>query len=195
VRSAVHASYGPGCSRAGPCCGMRGRAVSLNSVRCLLAWVFAAVLLFRGGNALLKSFEARDWPSVDAVVTESDARWVEHHRPVYKSMWTYELHLRYAYTICGREYIGTRASFSAWGPNENFNPLSSVIARRLPVGKPVVAHYDPLDYSRSVIQPRARPSVWIALALGLLMARLGVIYSRRVEGEKKQLACTCATVH
>jgi hypothetical protein len=166
--------------------GEEERAVTLNSARCLLAWIFAAILLFRGGNALLESFKARDWPGVQAVVTESDARWVEHHRPVYKSMWTYELHLRYAYTIRSREYIGSRASFSAWGPNENFNPLSSVIAKSLPVGKQVVAHYDPQDYSRSVVEPRVRPSVWIALALGLLMALLGVFYSRRVEGEKRE---------
>ncbi len=69
-----------------------------NSARCLLAWLFAAVLLFRGGNAIRESFEVRNWLSVDAIVTESDARWVEHRLPVRKSMSTYELHLRYAYT-------------------------------------------------------------------------------------------------
>ncbi len=168
--------------------------MTLNSAKCLLAWVFAAVLLFRGGSALRQSLAARHWPGVDAVITESDARWVEHPRPAYKSMWTYELHLRYAYTIRGREYIGSRASFSAWGPNENFNPLSPAIAGTLPVGKQVVAYYDPLDYSRSVVDPRARPSVWIALILGLLMARLGVVYSGRVEEEKKQLPHTCGRV-
>jgi hypothetical protein len=54
-------------------------------------------------------------------------------------MWTYELNLRYAYMIDSREYIGTRLSFSAWGPNENFNPFSSAIAADFPAGAHVEA--------------------------------------------------------
>jgi hypothetical protein len=163
----------------------RRTPMTSNAGRCILAWVFAAVLLFRGGNALRESFEARSWPSVDAVVTESDARWVEHHRSVRMSMWTHELHLRYLYSVDGQEYLGTRFSFSAWAANENFNPFSSAIARRFPVGSHIVVHYDPADHSHAVLQPAAGLSAWIALVLGLFLARLGVIYSRRVEAEKK----------
>jgi hypothetical protein len=144
------------------------------------------VLLFRGGQAIRESFEARNWLSVDAIVTESDARWVKHRLPVRKSMWTYELHLRYVYTVNGRKYVGTRASFSAWRPNENFNPFSSTIAADFPVGTHVVAHYDPAAPSRSVLLAPARPSAWVALLLGVLLARLGLMYSRRVQLEKKQ---------
>jgi hypothetical protein len=152
--------------------------------------LFAAVLLFRGGQAIRESFEASHWPDVGAVVTESDARWQEHRLPVRKSMWTHELHLRYVYTIGSREYIGTRASFSAWGPNENLNPLSSAIAAKFPVGMHVLAHYDPAAPSRSVLLTTARPSTWVALFLGILLAWLGLRYSRRVELEKKQFVKT-----
>jgi hypothetical protein len=99
-----------------------------------------------------------------------------------------ELHLRYAYTVGGKEYIGTRASFSAWGPTENLNPFNSAIAHRYPVGARVLAHYDPLDYSHSVLQPAARLSAWVAFLFGLLLAWLGLVYARRAEAEKKQLA-------
>jgi hypothetical protein len=162
--------------------------VTSNSARCLFAWLVAAVLLFRGGNAIRESFEARNWRSVDAIVTESDARWIEHTRALGPSMWSYELHLRYRYMIDARQYVGTRASFSAWGPNENFNPFSSAIAARFPAGTHVVARYDPADPSHSVILVAARLSAWMALLLGMLLARLGLIYSRRVELEKKSSA-------
>jgi Protein of unknown function (DUF3592) len=164
--------------------------VAANSARFVFAWIVAAGLLFRGGNAIRESLEARNWPTIPAVVTESDALWVEHHQAVKRSMWNYELHLRYAYTIGGREYIGSRASFSAWGPTENFNPLNSTIAHRYPVGARVSAHYDPSDYSRSVLQPVARLSAWIAFSLGILLARLGLVYARRVEREKKRVTPT-----
>ena len=162
--------------------------MTANSARFVFSWIVAAVLLFRGGNAIRESFEARNWRSIPAIVTESDACWVEHHLPVHKSMWSYELHLRYAYTIGGREYIGTRASFSAWGPTENFNPFNSAIAHRYPVGARVLGHYDPLDYSHSVLQPVARLSAWVAFLFGLLLAWSGLVYARRAEAEKKQLA-------
>jgi hypothetical protein len=161
--------------------------VTSNSARCLGAWLFAAVLLFRGGSAVQQSVSARNWPAVDATVLESDARWVEHHRAVGRSMWSHQLHLRYSYTVGGRGYIGTRASFSAWGQNESFNPFSWMIARRCPVGTRVLAHYDVMDPSRSVLDPAARWSAWIALILGALAARLGLVYSRRVTAEKNAM--------
>lgn len=159
-----------------------------NSVRCVFSWILAAVLLFRAGTALYEAFEARNWPSLDAIITESDARWVEHQRSVRRSMWSYQLRLRYVYTIAGRRYIGTRASFSAWGPAESFNPFNSSIASKFPAGARVQAHYDPLNPSHSVLEKAPRLSVWIALVLGLLFAKVGITYARRVEEEKKQLA-------
>jgi hypothetical protein len=159
--------------------------VTSNSARCLFAWLLAAVLVFRGGNAIRESFQTRNWQPIHALVTESDARWVEHRLPVRRSMWSYELHLRFVYTIKRRVFTGARASFSAWGPNENLNPFNSAIAHRFPEGTQVIAHYDPLDPSRSVLQPAARPSAWLALALGLLAARLGLVYSRRVTAERQ----------
>lgn len=156
-----------------------------NSARCLSAWLLAAVLLFRGGNAIRESFQTRTWQPINALVTESDARWVEHRPAVGRSMWSYELHLRFVYTVNRRKFTGSRASFSTWGPNENLNPFNSAIARRFPKGTLVIAHYDPLDPSRSVLQPAARLSAWVALALGLLAARLGLIYSRRDTAERQ----------
>jgi uncharacterized protein DUF3592 len=160
--------------------------VTPNSARCLLAWLFAAVLLFRGGNALRESFVARNWPSANAVVAESDAEWVEHHRSVRMSMWTYELHLRYLYTINGRVYVGSRFSFSGWGPNERFNPFSAKIARDLPVGSSTFAYYDPSDYSRSVLRPAARFPAWIMFVLGMVLARAGFVFSQRVAEDKRR---------
>jgi hypothetical protein len=162
--------------------------VTPNSLRCVFSWIIAAVLLFRAGTAIYESFEARNWPDVDAIVVESDARWVENRQAVRRSMWSYQLHLRYAYTIEGRSYVGTRAGFSAWGAAENFNPFNSSIARKFPAGVRVQAHYDPLNPSRSVLETAPRMSGWIALVLGLLLAKVGITYARRVEEEKKQLA-------
>jgi hypothetical protein len=59
-----------------------------------------------------------------------------------------------------------------------------ISARAFPVGARVVAYYDPRDPPRSVLQRRPQPSVWIALILGLLLAKLGNIYKRRVEAER-----------
>jgi hypothetical protein len=166
--------------------------VTLNSARCIFAWIIAAVLLFRAGTALHDAFKARTWPRLNAIVTESDARWAEHRQPVRRSMWTYQLHLRYVYLVDGRKYIGTRESFSAWGPTENFNPFNSAIAGKYPVGAQVQAYYDPTDPSRSVLQKNPRPSAWIALVLGLFIAKLGIRYSRRVAEEKNPLAAAAA---
>ena len=159
-----------------------------NSARCVFSWILASMLLFRAGTALYESFEARNWPSLDAIITESDARWVAHQRSVRMSMWSYQLHLRYVYTIGGRSYIGARASYSAWGPTENFNPFNSAIASKFPSGARVQAHYDPLNPSHSVLEKAPRLSVWIALVLGVLFAKVSMTYARRVEEEKKQLA-------
>jgi hypothetical protein len=82
--------------------------VTPNSLRCVFGWIIAAVLLFRAGTAIYESFKARNWPSVDAIVTESDARWVESRQSVRRSMWSYQLHLRYAYIIARRLRRGCR---------------------------------------------------------------------------------------
>jgi hypothetical protein len=104
-------------------------------------------------------------------------------------MWTYELHLRFAYTVGAQHYIGTRASFSTWAPNENFNPLNQLVASRFPAGKHVMAHYDPQNHSRSILEPRPAASAWIALVLGMLFALFGLTYFYRAGNDKKALAC------
>lgn len=44
--------------------------------------------------------------------------------------------------------------------------------------------------ARAVLERSARPSAWIALGLGLMLARLGVAYVCRAEADKKKLART-----
>jgi hypothetical protein len=65
--------------------------VTPNSLRCVFSWIIAAVLLFRAGTAIYESFETSNWPGVDAIVVESDARWVENRQSVRRSMWSYQL--------------------------------------------------------------------------------------------------------
>lgn len=141
-----------------------------NSLRFLLTFVFAMLLLFRGGGALLESFQARSWQTTEAVVTESTAGWVGHQRAMYKSVLRYELQVRYVYSVNGRAYTSLRVRFSPWGPNENFNPAISSILNKYPVGTQVHAHFDPIDPAHSVLEPAPPPADRIFLSAALALA-------------------------
>jgi len=158
-----------------------------NSLRFLATFVLAMLLLFRGGAALLQSFQARNWQTTEAVVTESTAGWVGHQRAMYKSVMSYELHVRYAYSVNGRAYTSLRVRFSPWGPNENFNPSISNILNRYPVGTQVHAHFDPLDPAHSVLEPAPTLSDWIFLSASLVLTINCVRYGRRAEEDKAAL--------
>ena len=147
--------------------------------------VLAAVLLFRGLGALWESVQARNWPVAQAVVTTSESGWVAHHRALYRNVWSYQIHMRYIYTVNGQEYTGTRIRFSFWGPNENFNPLMSTMLRKYPVGTRTLACFDPLDPSQSVLDASPDLADWLAVALGIGLVVIGVGYARRVQADKR----------
>jgi hypothetical protein len=165
-----------------------------NFIRYVLAWSLALVLLYRGGNAISQSLGARAWPITAGVVHESDARWIAGHYRLAAPIWSYQLHLRYAYRVAGKEYIGTRASFGGWGEVELNNPFAAALAHALPVGAVVPVHYDPRDPTRSVLEPRARASAWIALLAGIGLAMVGRRYWRRALAESRASASVEAVV-
>jgi hypothetical protein len=114
--------------------------VTANSTRCVVAWLLALILVFRAGSAGYGAMSARHWSPTTATIAESDARWVEVPRSVRTSMWSYKLHIRYVYTVGDQTYSGTRAGFSAWGPDDNLNPFNSSTARAFPVGAEETGH-------------------------------------------------------
>jgi len=134
---------------------------------------------------LRESAQARNWPFAQAVVTASGSGWVAHHRALHLSVWSYEIHMRYAYTVNGHEYTGTRIRFSLWGPKENFNPLIFTILRKYPAGTRTLVYFDPLDPSHSVLDPSPALADWLAVAMGIGLVLIGVGYARRVQADKR----------
>lgn len=87
-------------------------------------------------------------------------------------MWAYHLDMGYEYEVNGRRYEGHRVSFSAWDPQYSLNLLNSWTAARYPAGTLASVHFDPLDPSRSVLEPGIQFSAWIAIILGIIFIRL-----------------------
>lgn len=153
----------------------------------LATFVLALLLLFRAADALLNSLRARTWPAVDAVVIDSGTGWVEHQRANYKSLLSYELHVRYTYEVAGHRYTGSQIRFSPWGTNENFNPFMLSILRRYQVGAQVRAHFNPANPSDCVLEPQFVLADWAFLLGGLASGICCVGYMRRVQAEKTQM--------
>ncbi len=93
--------------------------------------------------------------------------------------------MRYAYAVDGHEYTGSRIRFSLYGPNENFNPFISTMLRKYPVGTRTLAHFDPLDPSRSVLDPSSAPADWFAVVMGIGLVVIGIRYAQRVQAAKR----------
>jgi hypothetical protein len=74
------------------------------------------------------------------------------------------------------------------------NPFAAALAHALPVGTVVPVHYDPRDPTRSVLEPRARASAWIALLAGIGWAMVGRRYWRRALAESRASASVEAVV-
>jgi hypothetical protein len=103
-------------------------------------------------------------------------------------MLSYQLHLRYSYSVGSRQFVGTVASFGPWGTEENMNPFGARLAAALPPGSKVNVYFNPADPARSVIDPHVRPSSWTALLMGMGLAIAGFRFAALAEKEKRLAA-------
>ena len=110
--------------------------------------------------AALRSTQAGDWPTTPGVIQEVT---LEHDTDGDGT--TYEVKVRYAYFVEGREYEGTRLAFG-YGGSGGF-AAHEEIRRTLAAAKEVAVRYDPDDPATAVLSYGLHRSIRFVLAFGV----------------------------
>lgn len=119
-----------------------GIALGLAGVLVLLAIVFALV----GRSVRGESEASRTWPSINAVVTQSEMVSHQDRDPRTGTARTWRgAQLTYEFTVGGRVYQGSRLSASVT------NSVTEADLARYPVGRRMDIVYDPADPRRSAV--------------------------------------------
>jgi hypothetical protein len=114
------------------------------------------------GYFFLKSQRARDWPSVEGVITKSDTR--IQRKPGTGGTPTTIADVWYTFVIDGVEYRNDTISLSQYGSSSASHAVKE--ARRYPVGSRVMVYYNPENHFDSVLEHKT-PWVFIGIFAGL----------------------------
>ncbi|MFN0185748.1 MAG: DUF3592 domain-containing protein [Aquabacterium sp.] len=129
---------------------------------------FGIFLLTMSAPKLIEGWSARSWPSVHGRVTEVRLEEVQHDRG--KKRW-FEVTVGYTFDVAGRPYSGDRLGL--W-PERLQRLDAQALAAGFPVGLPVMAHYNPSDPTRSLLDRSVGIGTWAVVGIGTLALGVGM---------------------
>jgi hypothetical protein len=134
---------------------------------CVIAGLITA---YFGWNHLVRAGEAHDYPSTDAVVTQSATREVDYRDPD-DGMWKKrtELDFAYDYAVDGRAFTGSRLDVSGMG-----GPSLGDVVQSYPVGTQVPVYYDPANPGIAGLTADEGLGRFLPLGIGIGMFGLGL---------------------
>jgi hypothetical protein len=120
---------------------------NMNYIALFIGLVFALLfaVALRYLAILWQSNRAGTWPTAPGRIEHS--RLIETVDSDNAS--SYEAHVRYAYTVMGTPYTGTRIAIGY--ACSGFRDTHAEIVKRLPAGAPVAVRYDPSDPASAVL--------------------------------------------
>ncbi|MRR39066.1 DUF3592 domain-containing protein [bacterium] len=113
------------------------------------------------------------WPGVQARVIESALEKASRTNVDGPDTTEFIPHVRYAYTVLGREYTSNRISFAPLTTNQS--PAEQILSR-YPAGATVMVYYNPAQPDQAVLE-RSGGSLWVSLVIGILMIVAGIYYA------------------
>ena len=139
-----------------------------------LVFPLAGILaLYFGGNALLKGYESRKWPTVNGQISNSyiDRRNETHNG---RSSIRYVAILGYKYRVNGKNYYCDTIGFgkSKYASQKRSKTLKYL--EHYPTGKSVTVYYDPADPHNAVLKSGITGGALFAIAIGFLFVLVGL---------------------
>lgn len=113
---------------------------------------------------------SESWPGVQGKVLEAKVEKVDRTNFDGPDTTDFVPHVRYAYTVMGKEYTSDRISFGV--VTSNRTPAEQIVSR-YPAGTAVMVYYSPKDPSQSVLE-RSGGRLWVSLAIGIVMIVAGI---------------------
>jgi hypothetical protein len=132
--------------------------------------IIGLVLLLMGIAQVKKAKAAATWPVIPGVVLSSGLQEKRHRNAkTHRVSVTYEPQIQYQYALMGQNYTGSAISFGS--TSYDYNTASRKLAL-YPQGAPVQVHYDPIDPSKAVLEPKASDGV-VLVVLGIVFMLVG----------------------
>jgi hypothetical protein len=115
----------------------------------------------------LEAHASTQWPSVQGQMTRVSIKELKGIKT------RYEADVRYSYMANGIEYSGSRIRASD-GSFSRRDAIEDSI-RGFIIGSPITVHFDPIDPSRSLLQPGAGATEYALLVIPIIMLAMGII--------------------
>ena len=132
--------------------------------------VIACCLSVSLSSQVYWSVASRKWPSVAAQITSS---YVSSQRSLNGSAWIPDV--EYRYRVAGQEHRSTRIRF-LMGVFDSLDAAAAV-SKSYPVGRIIMAAYDPNSPERSVLERGMPSDLWRRISMvGLLWLTIGLLY-------------------
>jgi hypothetical protein len=102
------------------------------------------------------------WPVAEATVKESKV--FANYRIGETEPRSYEIELRYEFSIGGQTYTGSRYN----GRSNKVNPENMTVLQGLKTGSRIAVHYSPSSPSVCIVDTTVDSNVWVKLGFGVL---------------------------
>lgn len=141
----------------------------------LFTRVFPALMILAGVAAgyfgvqnVQLAQQSESWPTADGTIEQSK---VEFQRPDPRKSGTYAQRIRYAFTLDGRRYSGTRVAYGDYSSSDRSHAQG--IVDKYPVGKQVRVYYLPGQPEECLLEPGVKPQVWFLPGFGAVLLIAG----------------------
>ena len=138
--------------------------------------------IWYGVNTVLRASSMKNWPTAEAIVTQSKVR---VQRPSSGGSSSTIAEVRYRYKVEGRTYTSDRVTSAQYGSSDSSRAYGQV--RTYPVGKEVLAYYNPDDPSYAVLETRWDKIYIIAFAAGAVGLLFGGLILRNAMRKPRKI--------
>jgi hypothetical protein len=120
-----------------------------------------------------KAKASENWPTTPAEVVSSEVRATERSEARQVSNTTYRAEISFRYKVNGKEHISDQLMIDQ--PEKSYAKDVQTIVENFPVGKTVLAHYNPRHPSDAVLEIGASAGIYIAFLFGAVLAFIGMM--------------------
>jgi hypothetical protein len=143
----------------------------------LFLLVGISILLFNLKIVLLAT-SSKNWPQTQGEILSSKLNIMQFTGEPKKS---FNPHVKYKYTVKGREYESTRIYFGNKIGSSFKKRKSRKVIEKYPIGKPVNVFYNPMKESTSVLETGVKTEPVSLIIVGLVFTIAGYLIFKHFE--------------
>ena len=125
-----------------------------------------------GVRNILNAHESRNWPYTDGTIVYSEAE----RRSGNKGRSSYSPRIKFQYSIEGQQYEGDIVAFGMKSVSAG-RGFAERFVKKYPKGKDVKVFYNPVEISKSVLEPGLSKRSFILLAFGISFMLIGICFA------------------